>query len=246
MNFNFFDAVKDRFNNELVSKAAGVLGETESEIKTGLDAIVPISLTGIVNKAQYSPESIFRFSRDASNITDIANAFRPGGGGVPFSSSSFLTTILGEKSAALTQTVSNFTGLKGSSVSALFASVVPLALGVLGKHTSEKNLRPNAMGLLLDSQKSLIMSKIPAGLNVSELLPARSTVVKMPLVVDRKARNTWRTPVLIALALLILLWWLFKKAPKDATRAIPNVGQVLVTAGETQIKEIIAVDFSHE
>jgi hypothetical protein len=222
MGFNFLDEVKGHFTPDLVTKAANTLGETEAGIKTGLDAIVPITLTGITIRAQHSPESIFRFSRDAMNIKNIGNALRPGGGGVPFSSSTFVGTILGNNLTGLMQMVASFTGLKNSSVAALFSSAIPLALCVLGKHVSEKHLRPDAMSSFLDSQRSRIISTIPSGLNVNRLLPARKIVQMGPGLPPKTERN-WRTPLLIILGVLILLWWLFKKAPTDSPKTDPKV-----------------------
>jgi outer membrane protein OmpA-like peptidoglycan-associated protein len=224
MNFNFLDAVKGVFSNDLVSKAAGFLGESESGIKRGLDAVIPVSLAGIINKAQSAPESLFSFTKEAFNsgITDkIGDSFRLGGGGVPSMGPALITGVLGEKFGSIANAVSDFTGLKGSSVSSLFGSIVPLALGLLGKHATENNLSPGSLSSMLVSQKSSITSMLPSGLNVASSLPGFKSAVNMmtpPLTPKRKI--SWVVPLLLAAAALLLVWWLFRKPDKTASESI--------------------------
>jgi hypothetical protein len=250
MNFNFLDAVKGVFSNDLVSQAAGFLGESESGIKKGLDAIIPVSLAGIVNKAQSAPESVFSFAKEAfsSGITNkIGDAFRSGGGGIPSIGPSLITSVLGDKFGSIANSISDFTGLKGSSVSSLFGSIVPLALGLLGKHATENNLSPGSLSSMLGSQKNSIMSLMPPGLNVSSFLPGFKAAVNMvtpPLPPRRKV--SWVVPILLAAAALLLVWWLFRKPDKTASETVkvetPEAAKAETPKAETPKAELPAIN----
>ena len=226
MAFNFVDSVKGYFSNDLVNKAASFLGESETSIKKGLDAIIPVSLAGIVNKAQSSPESLFGFAKEAFSsgiVNKLGDTFRPGGGGVPSMGPPLISGVLGDKFGSIANSISSFTGLKGSSISSLFGSIVPFALGLLGKQATENNLSPGAVSTMLSSQKSSIMSMIPSGLNLSNLLGLGGVKQAVSSAVPeiRKRRTNWVLPILLGIAALFLLWWLFSKPDKTTTGVVP-------------------------
>ena len=64
MAFNLLDAVKSYFTTDLVQKAASFNGETESAVSNALKVAVPVSLAGILHKAESSPESILTIARE--------------------------------------------------------------------------------------------------------------------------------------------------------------------------------------
>lgn len=214
MAFNFLDTVKGFFSDDLVNKAAGYLGENETALRKGIDAVVPVSLAGIISKAQSSPESLLNLAKEALNsgiLTKIGDAFRSGGSGVPAIGPTMISGILGDKFGTIANTISSETGLKGSTTSSLFGTIVPLALGVLGKQATDSNLSPGSLATLLGSQKSTILSMIPSGLKLSGLPGfARDTVSADTPGVPRRKTNRM-LPVLLGIAALLLLWWLFRK-----------------------------------
>ncbi|HET6996568.1 MAG TPA: OmpA family protein [Chitinophagaceae bacterium] len=223
MNFNFLDAVKSFFNNDLISKAASYLGESELGIKRALNAIIPVSLAGIINKAQSAPESLYTTAKETFSsgiINNAGDAFRVGGGGVPPMAPSLITNVLGDKFGSIANAVSDSTGLKGSSVSSLFGSIVPLALGLLGKNAVENNQNPGSLASWLGSQKNAILSAIPSGLNLSNLLPGFKSAVNMVTPTMPKKRVGWLVPAIIALAALLLILWLFRKPGKVTAEAV--------------------------
>lgn len=224
MNFNFLDAVTGVFNDDLVSKISGFLGESESGIKRGLDAVIPVSLAGIVNKAQLAPESVMAIAKDAFStgiVTKPGDAFRLGGEGVPAIAPSIITNVMGDKFGSIANSISDFTGLKGSSVSSLFGSIMPLAFGLLGKHAIENNLAPAELSSMLASQKNSIMTMLPSGLNISGLLPGFKSAVNMVSPrMEPKRKISWVVPVLIAAAALLVVWWLFNKPDRTASQSI--------------------------
>jgi hypothetical protein len=214
MNFDFLDAVKGFFNNDLISKAASYLDESELGIKRALNAVIPVSIAGIINRAQSSPELLFTSAKEVFNsgiINKIGDSFRPGGGGVPPLAPSLITSVLGDKFGSVANAVSDSTGLKNSSICTLFGSIIPLALGLLGKKAIESNQSPGSLASWLGSQKHETLSSIPSGLNLSSVLPGFRSVVNVVAPAIPKRRTGWLLPALITLATLFLILWLFRK-----------------------------------
>ena len=87
MAFNLLDAVKSYLPADVISKAAGYLGESESSIARGFDAAVPLSLAGIIQKAETGgADTIFNFAKEAFNsgiLQNFAGTFSHEGGGIP-------------------------------------------------------------------------------------------------------------------------------------------------------------------
>ena len=234
MNFNFLDTVKGYFSNDLVSKVANYLGESELTVKRGLNAVIPVTLAGIVNKAQTAPESLLTFAKEAFNsgmVNKITDAFRPGGGGVPTNAPALVTNVLGERYGSIANTVSDSTGLKGSSTSSLFGSIVPLALGLLGKNAIESNLSPGSLANMLGSQKGSILSAIPSGLNLNNLLPGFKEAISTATPSVSKRRVGWLLPLLVILAALALILWMSRK-PKKGGEVAATITQTETTKEE--------------
>ena len=214
MNFDFLDAVKGFFNNDLISKAASYLDESELGIKRALNAVIPVSIAGIINRAQSSPELVFTSAKEVFNsgiINRIGDSFRPGGGGVPPLAPSLITSVLGDKFGSVANAVSDSTGLKNSSICTLFANIIPLSLGLLGKNAVESNQSAVSLASWLGSQKHETLSAIPSGLNLSSVLPGFRSIVNMVAPTTQKKRVGWLLPALITLATLFLILWLFRK-----------------------------------
>jgi outer membrane protein OmpA-like peptidoglycan-associated protein len=216
MSWNFLDAVKGYFSDELVSKAVSYLGESESVVKKGLNTVIPVTLAGIAKKAEDGdPSSLLNLASQALNsgiLDNLSGTFSSAGGGVPSGGPSLISSLFGDKFGAIANLVSGFTGMKGATTSSLFGSVVPLALALLGRHAKDNNATPGAIASLLGSQKASILSALPVGLSFSKIFgesePARTTY-RAPSP-EAKTGNKWLLPLLLALAAIALIWWLMK------------------------------------
>ena len=245
MAFNFLETVKGFFGNEMIGRAATYLGENEVVLRKGLDAIIPASLAGIVNRVQSgNPESILTLAKEAYSsgiVSSLSDSFRTGGEGVPKMGPSLLTNIFGDKFGALANAVSGFSGVKGSTASSLFGSIVPLALALLGKHASEDNLSPGAVASLLGSQKSSILSSLPAGFNLSKILGwSNGGVTHAHTSTPELKKNNMLWPILLGVLGILLLLWLLRTCnsrPAEPTR---------ITADTVEQAKTETVKIEHE
>jgi outer membrane protein OmpA-like peptidoglycan-associated protein len=213
MSWNFLDLVKGQFGSELISQASSFLGESESGVSKGLDAVIPAALSGIIKKVEDGDTStlvnLAKTAYDSGILDSLPNTFSAIGGGVPSVGPSLITGLLGDKFGGIANAVSSFTGLKGSTTSSLFGTVVPLALALLGKYTKDNNAAPGAIASLLSSQKNSILSAVPAGLNLGKFFETPKKVEHHihTVVEEKKSNMLWYILAgLGAIALLLLLF----------------------------------------
>jgi outer membrane protein OmpA-like peptidoglycan-associated protein len=213
MSWNFLDLVKGQFSSELIGQASSFLGESESGISKGLEAVIPAALSGIIKKVEDGDTStlvnLAKTAYDSGILDSLPNTFSAIGGGVPSVGPSLITGLLGDKFGGIANAVSSFTGLKGSTTSSLFGTVVPAALALLGKYTRDNNAAPGAIASLLSSQKSSILSAVPAGLNLGRFFETPKKVEHHihTVVEEKKSNMLWYILAgLGAIALLLLLF----------------------------------------
>jgi outer membrane protein OmpA-like peptidoglycan-associated protein len=220
----------------MVSKASAYLGESESGVAKALSGILPSVLGGLVNKvsdndgagaiAQMAQES------HSSGIMDNLAAFTGNeGSSLLNKGAGLLNGLFGGKLDGLTNVLSNFAGIKSSSVSSLMSMAAPAVLGMIGKHAGSNNLGSSGIASLLNSQKDNISAAMPAGLNLSSVLGglgdnAASTANAAVNTATNYANQTtektggsmkFLLPLLILAAAAVAAWYLFGKGCNKAT-----------------------------
>jgi outer membrane protein OmpA-like peptidoglycan-associated protein len=227
MSWNFLDAVKGQFTKELIGQAASYLGESESVVSKGLDAVIPTALSGIVRKAEGGdPGSLLNLAKsalDSGLLNNVGGMFSSAGGGIPSIGPSLISGLFGDKFGAVANAVSSFTGMKGATTSSLFGTVVPLALSLLGKFAKDNNSTPGAIASLLGSQKNAILGALPSGFSLGKIFdtePVRKAAANVTQVVEEKKKNNWVLPLLLLLAGAALLWYFLRGCGDTTTQAV--------------------------
>jgi outer membrane protein OmpA-like peptidoglycan-associated protein len=216
MAFNILDAAKSFITPDLIGQAAGYLQESESSIGKAVSGLLPASLLGITQKAEAGGGNmIFDLAKQAMNsgiLGNLGNAFNAGGGGIPDSSPGILSSIFGDKVGGIANAIASFAGIKGSSAASLLGSIAPMVLGFLGKHATENGLSASGLGSLLSNQKSSFINALPSGLNIGNILGFSSSTPRPAHthVEEPKKSGSWLMPLLLGLAAVALLLYLFK------------------------------------
>lgn len=213
MSLDLLGLVKGYFNNDMLNQASAFLGEDSNVLSKGLDAIIPVSLTGMINQAESgnanSLLSLAKTAYDSGILGNLAGTFTSGGGGVPSIGPSLISGLFGDKFGGIANAISSFAGLKGSTTSSLFGSVVPVALAALGKYAGDNHATPGAISSLLSGMKGSVLSAIPSGLNISKLFGSAPAAHASAHHAPEPKRNKNLLPVLLtAAAGVILLLWL--------------------------------------
>lgn len=216
MAFNILDAAKSFITPELIGKAAGYLQESESSVGKAVSGLLPASLLGITQKAETGGGNmIMDLAKRAMNsgiLGNLENAFNPGGGGVPDHSPGILHSIFGDKVGSIANAIASFAGIKGSSATSLLGSIAPMVMGFLGKHATENGLSASGLSSLLSNQKSGFLNALPAGLNIGNILGITSSAPRpaVPQLEEPKKSGSWLMPLVLGLAAVALLLYLFK------------------------------------
>lgn len=250
MSLDLLGLVKGYFNNDMLNQASSFLGEDKSVLSKGLDAIIPASLSGMIHQAESgNTNSLITLAKsafDSGILGNLANSFTSGGGGVPAIGPSLISGLFGDKFGGIANAISSFTGLKGSTTSSLFGSVVPVALAALGKYIGDNNATPGAVSSLLGGLKSSVLAAVPGGLNISRFFDSTPTAHAAAShhhePAPKKNRNL--LPVLLtAAAGIILLLWLMKGCGAKKEEAVAPVVHDTTVKKEvvTVVKEALKV-----
>jgi OmpA-OmpF porin, OOP family len=185
--FNLLDMAKTYFSNELLNKASSHLGESEGGISKVISALIPSVIGTVADKASSSTDNANLVAKLASDQNQGGILSSLGGflghddtsNSLLGKSSGLISSLFGNggSSNMLTSLISNFAGVKSTSVGTLLSMAVPAILGMLGKHSSENNVSASGLSSLLGEQKKLAMSALPAGFSLESITGEKTNTV---------------------------------------------------------------------
>ena len=226
MSMNLLDSISGVFNNDIVRKAASLLGESESGISKAVSAGIPSMLSGIMSSSTSDGgANLLNLSTQAANsgiLNNLSGAFSSNDqSNLLNSGNNLLSGLFGNKTGGLTNVISNFAGIRSSSAKSILAVIAPIVLSFIGRQASNNNLSASGILNWLTGQRSQITNALPAGLNLSGVFD--SSVHKVTDTVyentypAKKASNSWLLPVLLLLAAIIVIWLFARSCNKNTT-----------------------------
>lgn len=165
MSLNVIDLIKGQLGPALISQAATQLGESESGISKAISGLLPAVVGGLANNAD-KPEVLDAITGAASSGL-LGNLL--GGSTNNSLITTILTAIFGDKVGALVNAVSSYAGISDSSTNSLLNMVTGATLGSVGKYSADNNLGASGVQNLLQEQKGIVSTLLPAGLSLSSL-----------------------------------------------------------------------------
>ena len=232
---NLLSAAKAYLTSGVVRNASVVHGESENATCLAMHSGIASVFAGLTNMASTSggASTVGNLAREPAYgnlLNNVASSFSGGSetSNVINSGQKLLGTIFGDHTSAVADTVARSSGVSSLSSSKLMAMLAPLAIGVLGKHAAARALNPTGLATSLMGQSNEFADAAPAGLsklladqaptpagihaapdtdvNNYEACAARATV-RTP---ERPSGTRWWPLLLIGLAILGLLFWLFR------------------------------------
>lgn len=268
MSFDLLESAKSIFNSNVVSQASSQLGESEGGIQKALSGIIPVVLTGLLNKAGSGGDAggllnMIKGVAGDANPSAVAGALQSGGGGLLAKGGDLLRSLFGDKISSITGMLSSFAGIKESSASTLLQTATPATLGVAGQYAVQNNLTPNAFLSFLNTQKDSILNAVPGGLNLAGILGLSSLgdlgkkisgiaagIGGVGIGAANAAANTvkqggggrWIWSLLLILVAIILLWYLMRgcggNKPEGTTTTDSITTSQLADSAATHVTEV--------
>jgi outer membrane protein OmpA-like peptidoglycan-associated protein len=165
MSLNVIDLIKGQLGPALVSQAASQFGESESGISKAIGGLLPAVVGGLANNAN-NPGVLDAIS-GASSSGILSNLL--GGSSNNSVISGLLSSIFGDKLGGLVNSIATFAGISNDSSSSLLNLVTGATVGTVGKYAADNNLDSSGISGLLNDQKGIVSSLLPAGLSLASL-----------------------------------------------------------------------------
>jgi len=165
MSLNIIDLIKGQLGPALVSQAASQLGESESAISKAISGLLPAVVGGLANNAD--KPGVLDSITGATSGGILGNLLGDASNNPMIST--VLASIFGDKIGGLVNAVSSFAGVSNSSSNSLLNMVAGAALGSIGKYAADNNLGNDGVKNLLEDQKGIVSTLMPAGLSLASL-----------------------------------------------------------------------------
>lgn len=163
MSLNVIDLIKGQLGPALVSQAASQFGESESGISKAIGGLLPAIVGGLANNAD-KPGVVDAITQ-ASSSGILGNLLGSSSGNPIISN--LLSSLFGDKVSALVNSIASFSGVSNTSAGSLLNLVTGATVGTVGKYAADNNLGASGISSLLNDQKGIISSLLPAGLSLA-------------------------------------------------------------------------------
>lgn len=248
MAINLLDLIGKQLTSNTTSSIASFLGESQSATRSGIEAILPTILGGLVSNgstksgAEGLLDMINKGNHDGSIFDNLSGILSGGSSTSSLTKigGSVLSSIFGNKQNSILDKIISITGLGRNSSSSLMSMLAPMVIGMIGKQVKKSNLGVSGLMDLLLGQKSFLKSALPSGMG-SMLgfadFNKSTTSYKKETVVEDNGGNGWWKWVLGALLLGGLLWFFLRpgtseKIEDTVDTSIENTKDALNNAGD--------------
>ena len=145
MALNLIDLAKDYLTPDVVSKMAGLVGETPAATQKAMGAVVP-SLAGIACHQAATPAGASKVlglvnsgGLDSGVLNNFSGALSGGNAteGLMNTGSNLLHGLLGDRLGDVSRVIANASGVQVSSATKLLGMAAPLFFGLLGKQVGD-------------------------------------------------------------------------------------------------------------
>ncbi|WP_419868269.1 OmpA family protein [Chryseobacterium sp. CT-SW4] len=165
MSLNVIDLIKGQLGPALISQASSQFGESESGISKAIGGLLPAVVGGLANNA--NNPGVLDAITNASSSGLLGNLL----GGTSNNSvvTGLLSSIFGDKVGGLVNSIATFAGISNNTSSSLLNLVTGATVGTLGKYAADNNLDKSGIAGLLNDQKGIVSTLLPAGLSLASL-----------------------------------------------------------------------------
>lgn len=251
MSESIFQVLKNAFTDKAIDMISQNLGEDASKTKSGLTAMIPTVLGGLLGKTSGATTAPTWWNTvadlfDGDDDDDLKLGLL-GDTKLDDAGKSLLGSLFGGNLDSILGSLAGASGLARDKSSKLLTTVAPMVIGFLSRWAKRKGL--SFAGLIgnLMNEKSAILGALPSGIGGGLLGFADKardavddTARKVAEVKTGKPKFNW-TWLLLLLAALILLWLLFgrgcnrtkEKVEDAATEMVNDIDQAAADIKES-------------
>lgn len=165
MSLNIIDLIKGQLGPALVSQAASQYGESESDISKAIGGLLPAVVGGLANNSDNPLVLDAIMNSSSSGILENVMGNSSDNSFI----ASVLTQIFGDKLNGLINSIATYAGISNNSSASLLNLVTGATVGSIGKYAADNNLDKAGISNLLNDQKGIVSSLLPAGLSFASL-----------------------------------------------------------------------------
>jgi len=214
---------------QIVNGVSSQLDEPTGVVQRGLEEGSAALLAGIGSKADQPGfmQQIFSFIKNPAN--DLAFAGVPAAAAAGGLGSQLLSTVFGSNQSAVADGIARETGMSAGKAATLLGMAAPMVLGMLGRTVQATGMDASQLGQSLKSEMPGLTSYLPAGLR--SFFGRAPAVATMPAAVTQEAAKAkrWVWPVLGLIALALIAFWIFHRAPSIPTIDTSGLGAFFST-----------------
>ena len=218
MSESIFQVLKNAFTDKAIDAISRNLGEDVSKTKSGLTAIIPTVLGGILGKSADATSAPTWWNTvadlfDGGDDDDLKLGML-GDAKLAEAGKGLLGSLFGGNLESILGSLAGATGLAKDKSGKLLTSVAPMVIGFISRWAKKKGLSFGSIISSLLADKSAIVGALPAGIGsgLLGLVDKPGEVYNEPTRVSnaktRKPKFNWSW-LLLLLGALILLWLLF-------------------------------------
>jgi outer membrane protein OmpA-like peptidoglycan-associated protein len=218
------DSLRELASPAILSIVTRQTNESESAVSRAFSAAIPAIAATIANRcddSSFMKEVADLASRTASDPDPLKSVTRiasQGGMGVDSATPTggFLSSLFGRNLSSMTDSLSNYAGLRSSSAASILSVAAPLVLGYLGRVMRSDNLTTAGLADRLRGMRNQLASAVPIGFEMPEFFHAPFRASRAAVdeaerrpYVGQEAQN-WGAPILALIGLLGLgglIWW---------------------------------------
>jgi outer membrane protein OmpA-like peptidoglycan-associated protein len=211
---------------QVVNGVSSQLGEPTGVVQRGLEEGSAALLAGIGSKADQPGfmQQIFSFIKNPANDLAFAGVPATAAAGAGGLGSQLLSTVFGSNQGAVADGIARETGMSTGKAAAVLGMAAPLVLGMLGRTVQSTGMNASELGQSLKSEMPGLTSYLPAGMR--SFFGRAPVVAAMPGAVAQEATKAtrWLWPVIGLIALALIAFWIFHRAPTPTMPSIDTSG----------------------
>ena len=186
---NLLELLGEQVTPEVISQAAGLIGESEASTQSAVTAMLPTLMGAMASKGstEAGAADLLKMMTDQGDTSDMLGNFAGMLGdadaskGLMDTGGSMLSGLLGDNMGSVIGLISQFTGMGEGSSSSLMGMLMPLIMGTIGKKVLGDGMGASALMDLLGGQNDFINAAMPAGLDLSSVSGLMSGVANLDI-----------------------------------------------------------------